>query len=75
MYAADSSINCSGDTNIKAETRLQSALNKASAWFAHNRLVINTNKSSLLLISNLKNPFETLNISLNPLVVSPRLSI
>ena len=74
MYADDSLIYCSGNTIIKAETRLQSALNKASQWFAHNRLVINTNKSSLLLISNCKNPSETLNISLNLLVVSPRLS-
>ena len=45
--------------------RLQSALNKASTWFAHNRLVVNTNKSSLMLISHFENPLETLNISLN----------
>ena len=65
MYADDSSIDCSGDTIIEAQTRLQSALNKASTWFAHNRLVVNTNKSSLILISHFKNPLETLNISLN----------
>ena len=56
MYADDSSIDCSGDTIIEAQTRLQSALNKASTWFAHNRLVLNTNKSSLMLISHFKNP-------------------
>ena len=65
MYADDSSIDCSGDTIIEAQTRLQSALNKASTWFAHNRLVVNTNKSSLMLISHFKNPLETLNISPN----------
>ena len=65
MYADDSSIDCSGDTIIEAQSRLQSALNKASTWFAHNRLVVNTNKSSLMLISHFKNPLETLNISLN----------
>ena len=64
MYADDSSIDCSGDTIIQAHTRLQS-LNKASTWFVHNRLVVNTNKSSLMLISHFKNPLETLNISLN----------
>ena len=64
MYADDSSIDCSGDTIIEAP-RLQSALNKASTWFANNRLVVNTNKSSLMLISHFKNPLETLNISLS----------
>ena len=61
MYAHDSSIDCSGDTIIQAHTRLQ-PLNKASTWFVHNRLVVNTNKSSLMLISHFKNPLETLNI-------------
>ena len=50
MYADDSSLYCSGNDISEVRSNLQLRLNVASEWFHNNRLLINSLKSSSILL-------------------------
>ena len=50
MYADDSSLYCTGNDISEVRSNLQLGLNVASEWFHNNRLLINSLKSSSILL-------------------------
>ena len=54
MYADDSSLYCTGNDISEVRSNLQLGLNVASEWFHNNRLLINSLKSSSILLGTRK---------------------
>ena len=52
MYADDTTLECCASTVDEVQIKLQNSINLAHRWFADNRLIVNTKKSSVMLLGS-----------------------
>jgi hypothetical protein len=50
-YADDTTFKSKGTTKTELESNMQQALDVASTWFSENKLIVNSKKSCLMLVS------------------------
>ena len=52
MYADDTTLECCASTVDEVQIKLQNSINLAHRWFVDNRLIVNTKKSSVMLVGS-----------------------
>ena len=51
MYADDTTFECASTVD-EVQIKLQNSINLAHRWFVDNRLIVNTKKSSVMLVGS-----------------------
>ena len=52
MYADDTTISVSGKTKTEVEANLTQALNETSSWISKNKLILNSDKTKVMLLGS-----------------------